>query len=411
MRLLPVLLTAACALQACAIAPQPVQVNEELPPAQREIDFLLRSLEAMHPDPFGRVGEDEFRALGAAAAERYDPADPAAWHLELRQLVALVADSHTRVEGVGPFGFTASPFLLKHFPDGWWIIGAFRGFQNLVGCRVVSMDGKPIEDVLEQLRPYVSYENEAAFREFAPGFLRRPALLHAAGILASPDSVLLELEDLNGGSRTQQVPSRRDRYRYNTRLIDPEDEEPWRLRNPDLVYWQAFPADDVLYIRYSACRSDPQRPITDFAAEVERALRAMHPRTAVVDLRGNGGGDSSILAPVIRLFEHGGPGSGLQLVTLTDSGTFSSGLLNAWQLRERAGAELAGEPSAQKPNCFGEMVSFTLPVSRTEISCSTRVFRIVPGDPEQMAVDVEIPLAADDWFRGRDPVLTHFLAK
>lgn len=407
LRLLPI----ALALSACATAPRPVSVNEALPPAEREVDYLLRNLEAMHPNPFGRVGEDAFRALCAEAAARLDPADPGAWHLELRQLVARVADSHTRVEGLGPFEFTAAPFLLEYFPDGWWIVGSFRGYQDLVGCRVISMDGKPIEQVLEELRPYVSYENEAAFREFAPRFLRRPAFLHAIGATPSPDSMLLELEALDGAQRSQQVPSRRDRYRYNTSLIDPEEEEPWRLRNSERVYWQAFPAEGVLYIRYTACREDPRRPMSEFAAEVERALREMKPRMAIVDLRGNGGGDSSILAPVIRLFERGGPGSDLRLVALTDAGTFSSGLLNAWQLRERAGAVLAGEPPAQRPNCFGEIVSFKLPVTGTEISCSTRVFRIVPGDPEQMAVDLPIPLAAEDWFRGRDPVLAHFLAE
>lgn len=411
MRLPFCLLPAALALSACATGPQQVTANPSLPPAEREVDFLFRSLEATHPNPFGRVGEDAFRALCAEAAARLDPANPASWHLELRQLVARVADSHTRVEGLGPFEFTATPFLLESFPDGWWIVGAFRGFQDLVGCRVLSLDGKPIEQVVDALRPYVSYENEAAFREFAPRFLRRPGFLHAIGATPSADGVVVELETLDGTRRTQQVPTRRDRYRYNMRLIDGEEEEPWRMRYPELVYWKAFLADDVLYIRYTACQSDPRRPMADFAGEVERALREMKPRMAIVDLRGNGGGDSSIFAPVLRLFERGGPGSGLRLVALTDTGTFSSGLLNAWQLRERAGAELAGEPPAQRPNCFGEIVSFRLPVSGTEISCSTRVFRIVPGDPEQMAVDLPIPLEAEDWFRGRDPVLAHFLAE
>lgn len=409
MKLAPLLPLLAALAGGCSLAPQPVAVNEALPPAEREMDYLLRSLESLHPDPFGRVGEDEFRSLCAAAAARFDPTDPAAWHLELRRLVALVADSHTRVEGLGPFESTASPVLLQRFPDGWWIIGAFRGFQDLVGCRVLAFDGQPIEAVLDQMRPYLSFENEASFQEFAPGFLRRPAFLHAIGAIASRDAVSLDLEALDGSRRTVKLRSRRDGYSYGTHLIEPEMEEPWRMRHPELVYWQAFPADDVLYIRYAACRADPERPIADFAGEVDRALREAQPRTAIIDLRGNGGGDSSVLGPVIRLFERGGPGSGLKLVALTDAGTFSSGLLNAWQLRERAGAELAGEPSAQRPNCFGEILSFTLPVSRTRISCSTRVFRIVPGDPEQMAVDRPIPLAGADWFRGRDPVLSHYL--
>ncbi len=405
------LILSCAALAACAAPPpQPPEANLALPPAERETDYLTRALLAMHPDPFGRCSVAGFREAAAEAAARMREDDADGWHLELRRLVALVGDAHTRVEGLGPFERSAAPVLLRGFADGWWIFGAFDGHMDLVGARVLQVEGRPMEEVLDALRPYASYENEESLRQAAPAFLRRPAFLHAIRLAAKPDELRLLVRGWDRFEREVTLPAVAEDGVYGVRRIRPVTRDPWAERHPERNYWHAFPAEGVLYLRYRACRPDPAQSPADFAADVEAALRA-HPRRVIIDLRGNGGGDSRVFAPVIALFERGGPGRGLQLYALTDAGTFSSGLLNAWQLRERAGAILAGEPSAQRPNCHGEILPIVLPVSGTHLMCSTKSFHLVPGDPEVLAVDLPVPENGADWFRGRDPLLAQLLAE
>jgi hypothetical protein len=69
-----------------------------------------------------------------------------------------------------------------------------------------------------------------------------------------------------------------------------------------------------------------------------------------------------------------------------------------------------GEPSAQKPNSFGEVRAFRLPFSGLEVGCSTRRYRLVDGDPPTFEPDELVPTSFDDLYRGRDPVLERVLA-
>ncbi len=402
----------AVALAACALPPPlPPAADLSLPPIARELDYLERALQSQHPDPFRHRGEQAFRAALAGAALQMSEEDAQGWHLQIRRLVAMIGDAHTRVEGLGPLETSVAPFLLRPFADGWWIIGALPGFEGLVGNRVERFEGRPMHEVLAALRPYASFDNEAALAQAAPGFLRRPAFLHAIGVADDDANLDLELVNLDGVQRAARVPSVAHDGAYLVFRIRPEDPDPWMSRRQERIYWLDFLGNGDLYIRYRACHEDPAQRLADFAQEAAAALRDRAPRRAIIDLRENGGGDSRIFEPVISLFERGGPGADADLWVLTDSATFSSGMLNAWQLRTRAGARLAGEPSAQRPNCFGDIRSFDLPVSGLKISCSTKTFRLMPGDPEQMPVDLEVPMAGEDWFRGRDPVLARLLAE
>jgi len=88
----------------------------------------------------------------------------------------------------------------------------------------------------------------------------------------------------------------------------------------------------------------------------------------------------------------------------------SAAMMNALELRRDLGALPVGEPSAQKPNSFGEVRAFRLPFSGLEVGCSTRRYRLVDGDPPTFDPDVLVPTTFDDVHRGRDPVLEWALA-
>ncbi len=81
----------------------------------------------------------------------------------------------------------------------------------------------------------------------------------------------------------------------------------------------------------------------------------------IIDLRFNGGGNSMVLEPVIlgltlreKINRKG------HLFVLIGPRTFSSAMMNAWQLKTRTAALLVGRPTGQKPNSFGEMRNFKL---------------------------------------------------
>lgn len=76
------------------------------------------------------------------------------------------------------------------------------------------------------------------------------------------------------------------------------------------------------------------------------------------------------------------------------------------ELRDRARARLAGEPTMEKPNIYGDQRFFDLPNSHIRVFYSTRYFRFLKNaDPPWWAPDQRIETTAADFLAGRDPVL------
>ncbi|MGL4875791.1 MAG: peptidase S41, partial [Clostridium sp.] len=54
--------------------------------------------------------------------------------------------------------------------------------------------------------------------------------------------------------------------------------------------------------------------------------------------------------------------------------------LNAYEFKFFTNAEILGEPSGGKPNCYGEILKFTLPNSKFTISYSTKYYKLIEDD-------------------------------
>jgi hypothetical protein len=79
-------------------------------------------------------------------------------------------------------------------------------------------------------------------------------------------------------------------------------------------------------------------------------------------------------------------------------------------LKHELQAVLVGEPSAQRPNSYGDVRTFQLPNSKLVVRYCTKYFRLDPhGDPDALLPDIPVDLTAQDYFAGRDPVLERVL--
>jgi C-terminal processing protease CtpA/Prc len=70
--------------------------------------------------------------------------------------------------------------------------------------------------------------------------------------------------------------------------------------------------------------------------------------------------------------------------------TFSSAILNAIDLKQKAGAVLIGEPTSGKPNHYGEVRSITLPYSGKKLNYSTKYFSTYQQDTDSLYPDVRV---------------------
>ncbi|MEG0051353.1 MAG: peptidase S41, partial [Terrisporobacter sp.] len=147
-------------------------------------------------------------------------------------------------------------------------------------------------------------------------------------------------------------------------------------------YWSKFlEYDGVMYIKYNSCREDGDISIKKKIEDTIRGIEEKHISKVTIDLRNNLGGNSDLINPLIDFIK----ASELinrkeNLNIIIGRETFSSALLNAYRFKWETNAVIVGEPSGGKPNCYGEILRFTLPNSKFVVSYSTRFYKLIEDD-------------------------------
>lgn len=247
-----------------------------------------------------------------------------------------------------------------------------------------------IDAVLARAAAVYSHENPHWLRATLPSCLSNAGVLHGLGVVAG--NAVPEYELLLESGKTVTVALQPDRSEPLVHALDPTRGyhlDAWR--RADELYWSEYwAAHRALYIRYSLCAEMPSYPFPRFAADtlavLDRALGGPEPLTTViVDLRGNPGGNSAIVQPLVRgLTERSGrlaSQSGFRAFVLANRYTFSSGVFAVWDFlnpgdRRESAFTYLGEPTGGKPRSYGEVRRFQppcpAPASPTLHACGRR---------------------------------------
>jgi C-terminal processing protease CtpA/Prc len=236
-----------------------------------------------------------------------------------------------------------------------------------------------------------------------------PALA-AAGIVESfdSDSITLTLKDDLGEREVVldcSIQSTNQSWANFTQRFS--DRLPLMYRKSNGYYQTDFLAGSkTMYLAYNKCRNASDFPMNKLVEFIREKSDELDAQRIIIDLRMNGGGDETILWPMMKMLEDSerfsDPGD---IITLISRYTFSSAMSNAHQLKSRNGAILIGEPTGGKPNHFGQLNSFELPHSKLIIWHSTKWFNKVKDDPDSVYPDILIEFGSDDFFDGQDPIL------
>lgn len=361
-----------------------------------------------HKEFFKGLDADRWRTAVAALEAELPKLDGVRVAGRLAELAALRGDAHT-VLVVGRLPeFAPAAVEFGVFPDGIIVTAIDAAHAAALGKRVTQIDGRPVADVVGRVARLEASENQQGRREQLERLLASPGILYAAGVLSSPNELSLQTSD---GS-TMTLP-RTTKPVLKRRWLDLAVRGvPLYLHRTNEPYWYTeLPAHQAIYLAYNRCFNDPNRPFPDVFAEFRKRVETARPERLVIDLRHNAGGNSEVLRPLLSWLTghpvYKQPG---RTAVLIGRRTYSSGMMNAYQLRDRAGATLVGEPTGGKPNAFGEVKQVVLPRSHILLGYSTKYFQDVPGDPASIEPAVRVMLTAVDYLAGRDPVMEAALA-
>ena len=383
---------------------------------REDLAVLARELPQRHCNAFFSTPEVEFRKVVADLQGRIPNLDEGQIVLGLARLAAMLHDGHTRVD-LNPFASRLHWFPLKtvKLKDGVLVMSATAEHTDLNGLQLRSINGKTVVQILEEISPFYSWENQATRGHVGGERLTFAEMLRAAGVIANTDQATFAFsppgaDEIRSVELTSLLQNKRLEWKGVT--IHPQGPALVSLqKRPESLWWQAITNTRALYVRYEHCRDDQNKTIREYGQEILQLLERQPFERLIIDLRQNGGGNSALLEPFItqlagrkELKPRGA------VITLIGHGTFSSAQLNAVSLRKKAHSVLIGDPTGQKPNAYGEIKNFKLPNSNLDVWYSTKHFVTEKGDPESTMPDVLVEVTMAEYLEGRDPAREAALA-
>lgn len=377
-----------------------------------DIDTLLEARERLHPDPWH--GMD--RADWVAAADAVKARIPAMTDDEaLTELVRLASmpgwagrEGHT---GIFPFipgsGTHVYPILMWQFPEGLVITRARAPYEDLVGSRIVAIEGRPIAEVLGLTDPLAPRDNPSNLLAYGPLYLRVSELLAGVGVIDEPGPATFTLEDPSGVTSDRVIePILADddvKWHGGAPIDLPPGEPLWLSRPTETLWWQVLPDGETLYVQYNVVEARIDPIVDEILAKVQEG----DIERVVVDLRHNGGGNLNTYRHFLEVLQDPAIDRPGRLVLLIGRLTFSAAATFATELEATTGVWFAGEDMGGSPNLYGDARSTDLANSGQEVYIASRYHQISTPDDARITIepDLPVPYTFDDYQAGRDPVL------
>ena len=329
------------------------------------------------------------------------------------------------------------PLRLIWFPEAWVVARAGAEHADLLGARVLAIEGRSSEAVFRRLR-HLWGGPDSSRRWNLQWLVENAGMLHAAGLARRADSLRLDLRLRDGRRvrrdiafvRSDALPSAGPPPRlWSHDPLPGEAEAGWRsaidadqplyLGEADRLFRVVpLPQMDALYLQMRSNYDSRDQTLAEFMARADAALTAHRPRHLVFDLRFNLGGNSDLTREWLRSLPGRVPGT---LYVLTSRYTFSAGIVAAAALRHDGGARvrLVGEAVGDRLAWWSEGQDVCLPASHYCAHLTTGLWNLASGcagtagcygdrfDARvgDLQPQIDAPLDSAAWLAQRDPAM------
>lgn len=336
---------------------------------------------------------------------------------ELQRIVALIGDAHSGVSFERDRFFPIMITELEHEDVlGYYVVRIPSEYEECIYSQLVSINGIPLADVIDLLRPYISSENGGweEFNIFDNFWSSRLFWLDALRIIGVVpwEEERAEFELLKEDGTTEMVTLDAITYEqydvFGMTRVDFYARGIGNLKySGEKNYWYELLEDGTLYACVTACTESSDDPFSTFCNEIlEMLTSADMPRKLVIDLRHNTGGSYPMsgfedFAARLGSVETDG------IYILIDHGVFSSGNGMAGKLACTVpSAVFVGSPTGQPACVWGNSRYYTLPCSLIQFRLSTSYWMFAQTlEGDALMPDLTVYQTLEDHKQGIDTVL------
>lgn len=387
------------------------------PAVVADVRKLAAEMERIHPNLYHSVSRERFQRAVDDLVERIPGLERDELLVEILRIIAMTGERDGHM-GLFPLVDHERPVHLAPvrawvFPQGFYVLASPER-PELVGTRIVAIEGRPVDEVAALVRPLVTRDNESSLILRLPEFMVTGEILHGLGLSSSADTVRLTVERAPGERVEATLSTLAGPAYWN--LIQhvwappppPGVQAPLWLRDSNRpLRFAKLARGRVVYAVYSHTISSGT-----FAESLRARVRNPKVRRVIVDVRLNPGGDNTAYRPLLdvlrgRLVNRPG-----RLVLLTGRVTFSAAGNFAAEVDARTRARIVGEAAGGSPHNYGDMTEVELESLGWTVHVPPQYVEVLGRPDERAALEPDVPLqiGAADHFAGRDPVLARAIA-
>jgi len=408
---LTVVLLAGCA------APSPTPTASPLPPSSASVaatppavpslseadawtadmDHLDEMVRLKHVSPFTIHTEAEWKAKLAEIGPKLAGAGPDEQFVLVASLVGLL-DTHTWMLPKG--GLHPYEVLFYRFSDGWFTVAAKD--KSLIGSRLISIGGHPVEQVEATLRSLIPHDNEMGFLDGVAEAFSLVEFLHGMGVVVDPTQPQYVLERPDTTRVTVDFTAVDEgTWADEFHVVgDPVGDAPEAVARRGELVWTRLDETRKVFLASVNDYGD----MTAASAALTAALDAGQADRVVLDIRYLRGGSGDfglfdVLKNDPRVNRKGG------LTVLIGRENVSVATLFDYEFDVHTEALLVGEPTPARADNFRcDCQDIELKQSGIVVTVPTSMSHNGDLRPE-IAPDIPMSLSSTDFFAGRDPVL------
>ena len=405
----------------------------------QDLDYLARLVD--YDRSFSDEARVEFARRLARIRESAATLSRGELFLGIAKAVAVAGNPHTSVErGFWRAYLNSAPVRFEWFAEGLYVVRARADAVELLGRRVVAIDGMSPELIVRDASKYFGGPQEHG-RVSSLLVMESPEALRHLYPAVPGDRLALSLDDGSGNVVRVQLPAVSPREAPPVvrpgRLLSPESQfaegqhvwkgvldqaVPVSLREPSRNLYAQRLAEDTVYLHLWSIRSDSRGPMD------EQIRAALAPRgkwhRIVIDLRFDTGGDYPDLLKAMKELPSRLAADGKAVIVM-DNTTFSAAIITAALVKHFVGAErtvIVGERPRDRLVFWAEGNQMTLPNSKIDVNISTGMHDWARGCRDwsrchwpniwhgsigvgTVEPDVKVSWSFEDYRRGVDTVL------
>ena len=420
-------LVSACLALAGGLAAQagaPSDSWKSLSAAQWRADlhYLADNAPRIHKDLFHTMTRAQFEAVVKAFDAQIPSLSADETLVGFMRIGAMISDGHSGVS-INDLQLAQAPVRFIQFDDGVYIQAIDSGHADLVGAKLISVGSTDWRAAMAKIGSLVPHDpdNDGEVRTWAAhNFLNVPVVLKGLHLSLSDETATFIVEK-EGVRRTLTLGATVHPGKFNLLdfTLDPLPQgwvsaeasgsgAPLSFQRKDKIFWfQPLPERRAVYVAFRGVADEPAETLAQFAKSLSDYLGQHDVQRIIVDIRRNGGGDNTLLRPLLLTLIRSQANHRGGIWVLISRKTFSADQNFVDRLENFAEPIFVGEPTAQNVNFFGDPKILELPNSHVEVALAALWWQDKDPRDHRTATTPEIAVTPrfSDFTSGRDPTL------